>query len=525
MQSDEWEQYAILLQMEEWSKSSGSKLKSNDTADLQEVLSDLQAVAADLRDLGLLDQHQLKEQQLRQDEELARELEQSLCSEENNAVKKNSCMKSLFTPFVQATAANRRCKEEVQVDKTLKGEQEHSAMLVKEQQLWQDEELAWRMEHGTFSQNQQYDLFYAESTDDRGYVGVGCIIKDADGRVVFENRESIGLDISHYIAEYNALFNGLEFARSLGLRHINAYGNRAFIYWEVQGQLGAPWIVPEHLEALQEQIKGLDTFTVNCVSQIENEGAIKLANYAAEHAPTEHAPSLKRKSALKEDTRPQCLICLETIFPDDIVRQKECRHRFCYDCLSQHVETEISRGKVPIRCPQFVDCALHIDDNDCKRLVSPKVFDTYSTRLTEATISEFEKVYCPFPGCSALMCRTDENKTNIYAASSSTSSPRRPKIGSAECMECHRLFCVECHVPWHADLTCQEYQNLPPDERDAEDRKIFQLAKDEKWRRCSKCRSLIILAAGCVHMTCRCGNEFCYTCGTNYVDTKKICQC
>lgn len=236
---------------------------------------------------------------------------------------------------------------------------------------------------------------------------------------------------------------------------------------------------------------------MRCLSRTENQDAIKLAIYAAEHA-----HKTKRKSGLEDDTRQNCLICLENIFPSDIVCQTECRHTFCFDCLSQHVETEVLGGKVPVRCPQFVDCGLFVDDSDCKRLVSPNVFDTYSTRLTEATISDLDKVYCPFPGCSALMCRTQENKANMYAASSSRSSGRTI-IGSAECMECHRLFCVECHVPWHADLNCEQYQTLPPDERDAADRKLFQLAKDQKWRRCGKCSSLIILAEGCFHMTCR----------------------
>lgn len=166
MQSDEWEEFAILLQMEEWNKTTDRDTNSPDTPDLQ-------AVAADLRGLLLLDQ------------------------------------RSSEIP------------------------KQHSEKLPTEQQLRQDEELEWRMEHGSLAENQSYDLFFAEWTDDRGYVGVGCVIKDAEGQVVFEHRECIGLDISHYYAEYIALINGLDVARSIGLRQINAYGNRPFIYWEV----------------------------------------------------------------------------------------------------------------------------------------------------------------------------------------------------------------------------------------------------------------------------------------------------
>ena len=255
----------------------------------------------------------------------------------------------------------------------------------------------------------------------------------------------------------------------------------------------------ELIRTLWEKIKKFESFSLNCVSRAENKEATDLAMQAAEQAPTS-----KRRSELDQDTRTKCLICLEKLFPSDLVSQKGCCHEFCFDCISQHVETQISISKVPVRCPQ-VDCAQHMDDLECKRLTCPKVYETYLTRLTEATISNLDKVYCPFQGCSAMMCTSYEtNSADGFAASSSTSTtPGRANIGSAECMECHRLFCVECCVPWHADLTCKQYQELPPDERDAEDRKLFKLAAEQKWRRCGKCKSVITLREGCFHMTCR----------------------
>lgn len=233
-----------------------------------------------------------------------------------------------------------------------------------------------------------------------------------------------------------------------------------------------------------------------CVPLAENAEAIKLANYALERE-----TEIKSKSDLTEATK-ECAICLEKTFPSDLVCQKECGHQFCYNCLSQFVETEISAGKVPVRCPQF-GCFRFIGNNDCRRLVSLRAFDKYSSRLAEATVSNLEKVYCPFLGCSAMMCKNVEDLPNRNAASSSSSTRGGQRDSSAECMECHRLFCVDCRVPWHADLTCQQYQKLPPGERDAEDRMLFQLANDQTWKRCRKCRSLIILGEGCFHITCR----------------------
>lgn len=40
-----------------------------------------------------------------------------------------------------------------------------------------------------------------------------------------------------------------------------------------------------------------------------------------------------------------------------------------------------------------------------------------------------------------------------------------------------------------------------------------------------KCNHMIELAEGCYHMTCRCGYQFCYNCGSEWVDKKPICSC
>lgn len=36
---------------------------------------------------------------------------------------------------------------------------------------------------------------------------------------------------------------------------------------------------------------------------------------------------------------------------------------------------------------------------------------------------------------------------------------------------------------------------------------------------------MIELATGCYHMTCRCGYEFCYTCGAEWKNKKATCTC
>ena len=50
--------------------------------------------------------------------------------------------------------------------------------------------------------------------------------------------------------------------------------------------------------------------------------------------------------------------------------------------------------------------------------------------------------------------------------------------------------------------------------RDADDLALLDEARRNHWRPCPQCHHMIELFEGCRHMTCKCGFEFCYTCGT-----------
>ncbi|KAK0603719.1 hypothetical protein LWI29_007889 [Acer saccharum] len=74
--------------------------------------------------------------------------------------------------------------------------------------------------------------------------------------------------------------------------------------------------------------------------------------------------------------------------------------------------------------------------------------------------------------------------------------------GTRKCVKCQGLFCINCKVPWHKDMTCYEYKRLNPNSP-AEDVKLKSLASMNLWRQCVKCNHMIELSEGCYHMTCR----------------------
>ncbi len=76
------------------------------------------------------------------------------------------------------------------------------------------------------------------------------------------------------------------------------------------------------------------------------------------------------------------------------------------------------------------------------------------------------------------------------------------------CDACGEKSCYTHDVPWHRDLTCDEYEvNRKGDDEATQD----LLARETKP--CPKCGVRIIKNGGCNHMTCKvkaCNYEFCW---------------
>eukprot|EP01018_Ginkgo_biloba_P006066 Gb_29625 [translate_table: standard] len=207
-----------------------------------------------------------------------------------------------------------------------------------------------------------------------------------------------------------------------------------------------------------------------------------------------------------------CGICFDNEDSSKMFEGIRCLHRFCYRCITRYIHLRIEEKRHQIFCPQS-SCREPLSPEECRHFLPEEIFEAWSAALVEAEIPESQRVYCPFPDCSALLVK--EEVAGIPAED----------IRSAECPFCNRLFCVQCHVPWHANLHCVEYQELLPGERSHEDLLLFKLAEDSKWQRCEKCKRMIELEYGCNHMTCRCGHEFCYVCGVGWVSGRPKCSC
>lgn len=188
-----------------------------------------------------------------------------------------------------------------------------------------------------------------------------------------------------------------------------------------------------------------------------------------------------------------CSICCEEKLSSMMLTIK-CSHKFCSQCLKTYVEGKVQSMQVPIRCPEL-RCKYCISASECRSFLPVTSYQSLERVLDEANVLNSNRIYCPYPSCSVLL---DPHECLSTRASSSSQSDN----SCLECPVCKRFICFDCGVPWHSSLTCEEYQNLPLEERDASDLTLHRLAQNKRWRRCHQCRRMIELTHGCYHMTC-----------------------
>ncbi|KAL8245139.1 hypothetical protein R6Q59_011397 [Mikania micrantha] len=350
------------------------------------------------------------------------------------------------------------------------------------------------------------------------FAGIGAAICDASGRCVFESRKSFLLDaggrgIEGDLVELEALMEALDVAVNLELKRVHILCDNDSVYQYLTGKTR-----PKHKKIVT---------LIDKLNLIQN----KLIYHALIHVKQDDIKfvyKLAKDAIISEATKwtlsdpcvtivYHCTICFGYLHHDQMFSVNKCQHTYCFTCMRKHVEAKLLQGQLP-KCPHE-KCESTITIESCKKFLNPESYKLMRLRVKEASIPPADKVYCPFSNCSALMSRNEVNECT--PASSSTVGG---DTGMRKCVECNMLFCINCKVAWHNNITCSDYMKsfLFKSSNDA---KLKSLATKNRWRECIKCKNLIELAAGCYHIYCRCGYEFCYTCGAEWTNKKPTCKC
>ncbi|XP_022146079.1 probable E3 ubiquitin-protein ligase RNF217 [Momordica charantia] len=222
-------------------------------------------------------------------------------------------------------------------------------------------------------------------------------------------------------------------------------------------------------------------------------------------------PSRKSKNSSRS-SRQLCEICLERKAIDNMFTIEACLHSFCRKCVIKHVAAKINGGSSRVSCPSL-DCSRFVEFETCWGMLPKRVAEKWDRALCEALFVEAEKVMCPFKDCSAAMVNLEKG--------------RSADILESECPICHRLFCAKCRVPWHARVTCEEYQRQKKSKkrgREDDDALLKDMARKMEWMRCPRCKFFVEKTYGCLHITCRCKFEFCYACGSQWSHNHGGCR-
>lgn len=178
-----------------------------------------------------------------------------------------------------------------------------------------------------------------------------------------------------------------------------------------------------------------------------------------------------------------CDICIESKAKCETRHStSKCSNIYCSVCITKHITAKIQENISMITCPDSTGNET-LEPHLCRDIISGQVLDRWENALCEASVLASQKIYCPFKDCSVMLVNDDDGVI----------------VRSTECPHCNRLFCAHCQVPWHSDLTCDDFQEIKRGGKDAI--LLINLAKDQKWTRCPSCRFYVEKVEGCPHIT------------------------
>ncbi|KAI1460257.1 hypothetical protein F4805DRAFT_478791 [Annulohypoxylon moriforme] len=185
-----------------------------------------------------------------------------------------------------------------------------------------------------------------------------------------------------------------------------------------------------------------------------------------------------------------CDVCKEEFLPNFVTRLA-CSHFHCQVCLRENAHNAyLTKPFAPARCcmviPNDVFMTLGV--------FSTREMSVYSNMAEEYTTPGV-KLYCHDRDCNAFIPRSEYTQR------------------TAKCQRCHKNTCKTCAQKSHFGVCDPAHLNVP-----ASNDPLFKLAADQGWRQCPNCLTLVEHEDGCTHMTCICGQKFCYLCGLSLGD-------
>jgi ariadne-1 len=145
--------------------------------------------------------------------------------------------------------------------------------------------------------------------------------------------------------------------------------------------------------------------------------------------------------------------------------------------------------------------------SDVEKLCGGKTAGEFAGRIAAQHVDVDDHIkYCRIPGCNRLVTRAVVGLCGIAVCG------------------CGAAMCWHCGEESHAPLQCSRLARWG---ELTDDQTLWRHCAVTTTRPCPACNARIEKNGGCNHMTCRCGNQFCWVCGqpwANHGTESKNCN-
>ncbi|RKK92936.1 hypothetical protein BFJ71_g9928 [Fusarium oxysporum] len=167
-----------------------------------------------------------------------------------------------------------------------------------------------------------------------------------------------------------------------------------------------------------------------------------------------------------------CMIC-----GDDAHFRALCGHNYCLPCYREAIRVGLrSQEEFPPRCCE------PITEEGVALARAPALVHLFRQMREEADVPIHDRLYCHDGNCAAFI----------------------PPDRNGHCLLCDTHTCRDCGERGHPGQPCRE---------GAAEEDVWATMDENRTVNCPGCGRMIELAEACNHMTCPCGQEFCFICG------------
>lgn len=172
-----------------------------------------------------------------------------------------------------------------------------------------------------------------------------------------------------------------------------------------------------------------------------------------------------------------------------------CGHELCDTCWAGHFAAQLQElGKDVVyksHCPE-VGCMTNVQQVMWEELAR----DVDLRKYKQFTLHTFvpltgNVVWCPNPKCTRAI-RYRHQRADLHCT-------------------CGMRFCVHCWSEAHSPATCEEFSQWKEDTASLTDLLTNRVLM-QNYKKCPRCGVFMERTAGCNHITCKCGHQWCYMC-------------